>query len=189
LRISGGQLKGRKISVKGFLAKKNDSKDLRPTSAKVREAIFNILQINGADFLDLYAGTGAVGIEAISRGAKRVSFTDNNHSCTKKIKEYLLKFGLADLANVYSEKADDFIKRSSLSGIRFDIIFADPPYASDEIMKIVQMIAENDLLSEGGCFLAEHSSKLTLPEHSGALSCLKKYKYGDTMLSLYRRDK
>lgn len=191
MRIFGGKLKGRKISAGKFLSDKNDSNELRPTSAKVRESIFNILQkeINGADFLDLYAGTGAVGLEAISRGAGKVWFVENSKLRSKQIIDYLRKFGFTGMADVFHDSSVDFIKRTSASGQNFDIIFADPPYASDEIMKIIQNIGASGVLRSGGCFLVEHSSKVALPEEAGDLSRFKNYKYGDTMLTLYRRDK
>lgn len=191
MRISSGQLKGRKIASRKVFSIKSRGDELRPTSAKVREAIFDILQndIRDAVFLDLYAGTGAVGFEALSRGAERVFFIEDNHIRSKTIKDYIREIGSVNRAYVYSERAQDFLKRASKSGMSFDIIFADPPYASDEIMKILLLLNEHDVLKEGGCLIIEHPSKSSLSEHTQFLRFVKNYKYGDAMLTLYRKGK
>lgn len=191
VRISGGKLKGRRVAPKKVFSVKVRSDELRPTSAKVREAIFDILQddIRDATFLELYAGTGAVGLEALSRGAKRVFFVENSHIRSKVIKDYIREIGFVNKAYIYSKKAEDFLKGVSNSGMTFDIIFADPPYASDEIMKIMRLLNEYNVLRQGGCLVVEHSSKSGLPQHIQSLRLVKDYKYGDTMLTLYRKER
>lgn len=186
MRISAGDVKGRKIIFKKAFVKKGDADELRPTSAKVRQAIFNILgdRIINAAFLDLYAGTGAVGIEALSRGAGRVIFIDDNSDRVNIIKEIVERFGFKDRAVIIKDKALNYIKKSESV---FDIIFVDPPYASDEIDTILPRIDETDILVDNGIVIAEHSSKKVLLQEIGRLRFQKKYKYGDTSLSLYKK--
>ncbi|MCL5062529.1 MAG: 16S rRNA (guanine(966)-N(2))-methyltransferase RsmD [Nitrospiraceae bacterium] len=202
MRISGGAAKGRKVGLKKAFAKKGETDELRPTSAKVRQAIFNILgnilgdKIVGSRFLDLYAGTGAVGIEALSRGAGKTVFVDDNSLRINIIKELLEKFGFKDRAGVVKDKASNFIKKSESV---FDIIFVDPPYASGELDMVLPLIDEKAILGNNGIVIAEHSSKKTPPFTSpldkggirgvGSLKLIKTYKYGDTSLTLYRKER
>ena len=192
VRISGGRLKGRRIvaSKKVFAAAEGD--ELRPTSAKVREAIFNIMQaeIYNALFLDLYAGTGAVGLEALSRGAEKVFFAEDSRVRCKALMDYIHRLNLDDRTSVYQGKAEAFLQSAVRKGLKFDIIFADPPYLSDEIGKVLPYIGEQGLLKDGGSVLIEHSSKSTL--HEGGMPhirLIKQYRYGDTMITLYRKEK
>lgn len=189
VRISSGRLKGRKVATSKKIFASTDKDELRPTSSKVRESVFNILQteINNALFLDLYAGTGAVGLEALSRGAEKVSFVENNQVRAKAIMDYIHKLGLDDRASVYQEEAEAFLKRAMRTGLKFDIIFADPPYRSGEIEKVLPNIGDYNILKEAGCIIVEHSSKLALTENMHNIKMVKDYKYGDTMLTLYRK--
>ena len=189
MRISAGQLKGRKIAVKKSSVRgKGD--DLRPTSSKVREALFDILRndIRGSSFLDLYAGTGAVGIEALSRGASGAFFVESDREASKEISQYISKMGLDLTTEVFTETAERFLKRTRIAEMTFDIIFADPPYASDEIEKIFPLIGAADILQPGGCLIVEHPSKIKIGVSCGTLRHIKDYKYGDTMLTLYRKE-
>lgn len=190
VRISSGRLKGRKVATSKKIFASTDKDELRPTSSKVRESVFNILQteINNALFLDLYAGTGAVGLEALSRGAEKVSFVENNQVRAKAIMDYIHKLGLDDRASVYQEEAEAFLKRAMRTGLKFDIIFADPPYRSGEIGKVFPNIGDYNILKEDGCIIVEHSSKLALTENMHNIKMVKNYKYGDTMLTLYRKE-
>jgi 16S rRNA (guanine966-N2)-methyltransferase len=185
MRISGGSAKGRKVGVRKAFATKNGDDELRPTSAKVREAIFNILSGRMADcrFLDLYAGTGAVGIEALSRGARETVFVDNNAQRCAIIKDITEKFRFAEHSMIIKSEAAAFLKKSFVQ--YFDIIFIDPPYASDELENALQLIDDLNLLADGGVVIAEHSSKkiITLPLKT--LKLKKNYRYGDTTLTLY----
>lgn len=187
MRISGGIAKGRKVGLRKAFVKKGEEDELRPTSAKVRQAIFNILgdRIIDAAFLDLYAGTGAVGIEALSRGAGKVFFVDDNSLRISIIKEFLEKFGFKDRAKVVKDKASNFIKKSESV---FDIIFVDPPYASGELDMVLPLIDERGILGDNGVVIAEHSSKKRLLSEIGSLRLIKTYKYGDTSLSLYKKE-
>lgn len=189
MRISAGQLKGRKIDLKKAPGK-TDKGDLRPTSAKVREALFDILRndIRGSSFLDLYAGTGAVGFEALSREAANVCFVEEDRAASSKIAQYISKMELDGAAEVFTETAEHFLKRSQVVEMRFDIIFADPPYASDEIEKILTLLDNGGILRPGGCLIVEHQSKKRIAVSCRNLKPVKNYKYGDTMLTLYRME-
>jgi 16S rRNA (guanine966-N2)-methyltransferase len=185
MRISGGSAKGRKVGVRKAFTSKGEGDELRPTSAKVREAVFNILApwISGARFLDLFAGTGAVGIEALSRGAAHVVFVDNNTQRCSIIIDLLEKFGLAARAAVVKADAATFLEKSSSQP--FDIIFIDPPYVSDELEKALQFIDNSNIIAENGIVIAEHSSKKTLSLPLMNLGVKKNYRYGDTALTLF----
>ena len=189
MRISAGQLKGRKIAVKKESGR-GERDDIRPTSSKVREALFDILRndIPGSSFLDLYAGTGAVGFEALSRGAARTCFVEHDRADAKEISQYVSKMGLDGMTEVFTGTAERFLKRTEVAEVTFDIIFADPPYASDEIEKILPIIDDGDILTTGGCLVVEHPSKKTITTPCKALRPIKNYKYGDTMLTLYRKE-
>lgn len=190
VRISSGKLKGRQVVTSKKIFTSTEGDELRPTSSKVREAVFNILQaeIDQALFLDLYAGTGAVGLEALSRGAERVFFVESNQVRSKAITGHIEKLGLGARASVYQEKAEVFLQRAVRTGMKFDIIFVDPPYLSDEILKVLPYIAEHNILKDDGCILAEHSSKEVLPEQLHDIRTIKNYRYGDTKITLYRKE-
>lgn len=161
---------------------------LRPTTGKVREAIFNILRdkIDDARFLDLYAGTGAVGVEALNKGASEAVFVETNRSSTKKIEKLVKKFNFTDKSQIITKKALSFIDWAELKDLSFDIIFLDPPYHTDEIMQILSAIDKSNILKEEGIVIAEHFAKRQLPDQSGILQKVKDYIYGDTVLSFYK---
>ncbi len=186
MRISGGSAKGRRIAYKKASFKGEDR--LRPTSSKVREAIFDILRerISGATFVDLYAGTGSVGIEALSRGAKGVVFVESNLLRTRIIDQLIREFGFIEKARVIRSEAYDFVKREARKGSSFDILFLDPPYQSEELMKVLPLIGRTGILKKDGLVMVEHFSKRRLPDRIDGLSMVRSYQYGDTSLTLYR---
>lgn len=189
MRISAGDLKGRKIGSKKSLGLVTKHGVLRPTSSKVRESIFNILGgvIEGSVFVDLYAGTGAVGMEAMSRGAEKVFFVEADKKRAEQIEKTLGKCECSSRANVIRLKASDFIRQAQEDILRFDIIFLDPPYYSGELEDILSNLADARIVQDGGIVIAEHLSKKRLPEEIGTLRQKKAYKYGDTMLTLFRK--
>ncbi|MBI5848312.1 MAG: 16S rRNA (guanine(966)-N(2))-methyltransferase RsmD [Nitrospirae bacterium] len=190
MRISAGEFKGRKIGSKKLFVKRAGKDDLRPTPAKVREAIFDILrnEVEGASWLDLYAGTGTVGIEALSRGAENAVFVESVRPRAKAISDLIDKLNLAARASVHCEEAEAFLRRASMTGETYDIIFADPPYASSEIEKILPLIDKYGMLDAQGLLLCEHGAKAIVPEAVGGLKLKKQYRYGDTRLALYRKE-
>jgi len=164
-------------------------KSLRPTTGKVREALFNILRgkINNARFLDLYAGTGAIGIEALRRGASEVVFVEISRGYTKNINQLLKKFGFTERASIIPKKVLSFIKWAEVKQLTFDIIFLDPPYHTEEIIHALSAIGRSNIAKEGGLVIAEHFVKRQLPERFGELQKIRDYNYGDTILSVYKR--
>lgn len=190
MRISAGALKGKKIGTRKIFTDKSGAAELRPTSAKVREALFDILRdaILGASFLDVYAGSGAVGFEALSRGAKKACFVENDKQRAKTIQEFVRKAGLDDKTSVYQEPVMGFLNRADKSGMSFDIIFADPPYAAEEIGEVLSFIDKGTLLQDGGHVIIEHASKKPLDDFTlTTLQLIKSYRYGDTMLTRFRK--
>jgi 16S rRNA (guanine(966)-N(2))-methyltransferase RsmD len=182
MRISSGAIKGRKVKFTPH------QKTLRPTTSKVREAIFDILgmRIEGASFLDLYAGTGAVGLEALSRGASKVVFVEADRGYAQNISKLIEMWGIAGKADIVTKKASAFIKWAEENSISFDMIFLDPPYHADEIISILSAIGELHILNQNGVVIAEHFTKKQLPDNFNRLQRVKDYKYGDTVLSVYK---
>lgn len=164
---------------------------LRPTTSKVREALFNILRdrINDASFLDLYAGTGAIGIEALKHGASEVIFIEASKICVRHIKQTLTKLGLSGGAKVIPKKVLRVLNGKELKDKNFDIIFLDPPYHTDEINAALTVIGRLHRLKPDGVVVAEHFVKKQLPHEIGSLQFIKNYRYGDTVLTLYKEFK
>ena len=191
MRISGGLAKGRRIATKKLFSKSPKDEELRPTSSKVREALFDILRdkIEGASFVDLYAGTGTVGLESLSRGAAKAVFVEPNMLRAKAIKENAAKLGFNEKVTVVEKQAQEFVKKTSAEKKRFDIFFIDPPYFSEEIVKILPMVGEKGLLNDKGTVIVEHFFKIKLPESVGELRMIRSYRYGDTMLTIYTKKK
>lgn len=189
MKISGGRLKGRNIGSARKSKLGKECQSLRPTSSKVREAIFNILREGVIDsvFLDLYAGTGAVGMEALSRGAKTVFFVESDFDRADKIQKALIDMGMSEKTRMIRKKASDFLNAAEQNGMKFDILFLDPPYYSDELENLLYLISEKGLVNDNGMLMAEHFSKKKLQLEIGNLVQKKNYKYGDTMLTLFRK--
>ncbi|MEW6409646.1 MAG: 16S rRNA (guanine(966)-N(2))-methyltransferase RsmD [Nitrospirota bacterium] len=179
MRIITGKSKGRKL-------KGSRIKGTRPTSQKVKESLFNIIgeRICGATFLDLYAGTGAIGIEALSRGAGGVVFVENGFQSRKIIEENLSLTGLGERAEVFGMKAERFVETTNE---KFDIVFADPPYRTGEVNIILEKLSRCDIINQEGLLIVEHFKKKYLPGNIGEMKRLKEYRYGDTYLSVYKK--
>ncbi len=188
MRVIAGEMKGRKLSAPVGL-------DVRPTSDKVKGALFNILgpAIVGASFLDLYAGTGAIGIEALSRGAARVVFVEEQVEPRRCIQKNLAVGNWGLRARLVGGRAERFVKAG---GEAFDFIFIDPPYQSDEIETILPLLAAGDMISaasdavaiaRSGQVVVEHFHKKLLPETVADLKRLRSQRYGGTVLSFYGR--
>ncbi len=163
-------------------------KDLRPTTNKVREALFDILRgkVKGSTFLDLYAGTGAIGIAALSEGAEEVVFVEKSFAYSKKIRELIEKQTLNGSATIINKKALSFIEWAESNSMTFDIIFLDPPYHTEEISLAMKAIDSSNILNPGGTVIAEHFSKREIPDKFKMLQKIKGYNYGDSILSFYR---
>jgi 16S rRNA (guanine(966)-N(2))-methyltransferase RsmD len=180
-------MKEQKTTAKGSVHRNMKEKRLRPTSNKVREALFNILRektIN-AVFLDLYAGTGAVGMAALKEGASEVVFVEPVRSYAGAIEVLLKKFYFAGDARIITKKAIPYVDWAEAGGLSFDIIFLDPPYHTDEIMRVLTVIGTSRILADDGIVIAEHFVKKLLPDRFDKLRKIKDYNYGDTVLSFY----
>lgn len=183
MRIIAGKYRGRNLKSPPTLG-------TRPTSDRLRETLFNILapRIEGARFLDLCAGSGAVGIEALSRGAANVTFVDRSRKMYGLIETNLklLKVG-DDETEIVSREALDFLKRNiKREEDPFDLIFFDPPYAIDygEVLEYLGANAQG-LLASDGALIVEHDRKKDLAEECGSLKRYRLVKQGDSALSFY----
>ena len=166
---------------------KTGDKSLRPTTNKVREALFDILRedIRDASFLDLYSGTGNVGLDAVKQGASGAVLVEASKTSCKGISELARKFHLSQQVKVYAKKVLAFIEWAELNQLTFDIIFLDPPYHTDEIDDALSAIAGSTILRDNGTVIAEHFKKRELPERLKAIEKEKVYHYGDTVLTFY----
>ncbi len=169
-------------------SKKGKGTSLRPTSNRVREALFDIIRgsIEGALFLDLYAGTGAVGFDALDEGAARVVFVEANKRNIADINKVIEKRELDEATRVHTRKTMPFIEWADDEGLKFDIIFLDPPYHTDETEKAMSAIGRSNIIRVEGMVVVEHFSKKELPERFGKLERARSKNYGDTVLSFYK---
>lgn len=159
----------------------------RPTSDRVKESLFAILTpyLSGAMVLDLFAGSGGLGIEALSRGAKRALFVERSREAVLVIRKNLERTGLADLAEVWKSDVNVALRRLASGDAHFDLIFADPPYGQGMAQRALDAVAEGRLLCPDGRLVIEHSSKEEIPEVAQNLELSRRVSYGDTVVSIY----
>jgi len=188
MRVVAGTYRSRILkSLKGLA--------LRPTSDKLRETLFNVLGagVAGSRFVDLFAGTGAIGIEALSRGAAEVVFIENHAPAANLIRKNLESLGVRTGATVLAVDAlrglDMLATRHRPGDPPFDFVFLDPPYAAaDDYARVLRFLGAAAFLASGGILIAEHHRKFDLPEHSGELQRVRVLKQGDAALSFFRRN-
>lgn len=181
LRVIAGTAKGHKlITVKGMTT--------RPTSDRVKESLFNIIAqyIADSNVLDLFAGTGSLGIEALSRGAATAVFTDKSRDCCDIIRDNLIRTKLKEKGTVFNESFSETLARTLSKGRKYDIVLLDPPYNKNFIQEALKILSKNDIISENGILIAEHHVKDMLPEHEGRLEQVDRRKYGETVLTIFR---
>jgi len=187
MRVIAGTYRSRILkSLKGLA--------LRPTSDRLRETLFNVLAPNiaGARFVDLFAGTGAIGIEALSRGAAEVVFIENHAPAVTLIRRNLESLGISTGTTVL---AVDALRGLAMLPTRkmeaapgFDYVFLDPPYAAaEDYSRVLEFLGATELLGRGGVVIAEHRRNFDLSEEAGALRRFRVLKQGDAALSFYRR--
>ena len=180
MRVIAGSHRGRRLSGPQGAA-------IRPTSDKVREALFSILgsHVSGGRFLDLYAGTGAVGIEALSRGASSVTFVESDPKAVQLLQKNLETCHLLDRAQVRVGRTASFLERKDWWDGPYDVLFADPPYAALNELDVLTHAWRPGLLSEHAAVIIEQDSRTPLVTAIEHASLLRRYQYGDTALYLY----
>ena len=158
----------------------------RPTADKVKEALFSIInfELPGADVLDLFGGTGQLGIEALSRGADSAVFVDAREDACRLIRENLKRTKLESQAKVIRSDYMDYLKRCRG---KFSIIILDPPYAEEFLENSLKRITEIDILQSNGIIITERPLGKELPWEFEGYSRSKDYKYGKTLLTIYRK--
>ena len=177
MRVITGSARGRQLRTL-------EGDDVRPTTDRVKEAMFSIIQfdIEGRRILDLFAGSGQLGIEALSRGAKEATFVDREKRSVAVVKENLAKTGFDKNSRVVQTDAFSFLR---MTGGEFDIVFLDPPYGTGMLQKTLGMLST--CVAQGGTVICEHPHGEEMPETAGELGIYRTYKYGRTALTVYRR--
>ena len=178
MRVISGSARGRKLKEPvGF--------DIRPTSDMVKESVFNIIQfdVEGRRVLDLYAGTGQYGIEALSRGAGRADFVDSGPKSAKLIRENLELCGFSDSASVFVRDALKHLERKG----KYDLIFLDPPYGTTLASRTLTKIIEFDKLNANGIIICEMKADSATPAASPPYAMQKEYRYGSVKIVRYER--
>jgi len=187
MRVIAGQYRSRPLaSLPGL--------DIRPTSDRLRETLFNVLcagnpdALVGTTWLDLYAGTGAVGIEALSRGSATVYFADASKAAADLITANLKSLSIASGFRIVNSEATKALRQWDSAGVRADYVFLDPPYSlRDEYAKTLNALADSSLLSASSLVIAEHEKRFDPGVDFGQLHRYRKLEQGDAALSFYRR--
>jgi 16S rRNA (guanine966-N2)-methyltransferase len=183
MRIIGGAGKGRRL-------KSPRGAGTRPTGDRVKQSLFDMLaaRLAGCRFLDVFAGAGGVGLEALSRGASRVVLVDDDREAIAAIQANLAPLAGKECAQVFRQDARVALAALGDSGVRFDIVFLDPPYDSPLYEEVLEEVGRLGLLQAGGVAVAEHFHKRALPERIGGLVRSREVRIGDHRLSFYSRE-
>jgi 16S rRNA (guanine(966)-N(2))-methyltransferase RsmD len=183
MRIIGGQARGRLIRLPARAT-------LRPTTDRIRKSLFDILpHLPGVFFLDLFAGGGSVGLEAISRGAEKVFFVERDVSLAEAIRDNLRVLGAEAQAELIVADARKALDRFAKQAIRFDVLFADPPYDRGFVNQVCTWLSGGELLAEEGVAVIQHSVRERLACPTGALFVADQRRYGDTLLTFLTKEK
>ena len=180
MRVITGTARGRRL-------KELAGMETRPTTDRVKEGLFNIIQfdIEGRQVLDLFAGTGQLGIEALSRGAASAVFVDQRRDAAALVRENLQLTGLSDNAQVVTGESLGYLERC---GRQFDLIFLDPPYGVGLLEKAVEAVARFDILRPHGIMVCESYVDTILPETAAPYRLYRTYRYGRIKLTVYHRE-
>ena len=189
MRIISGTARGRRLITPG---RGSGISPIRPTADRVRESVFNILADSVVDAvtLDLFAGTGALGLEALSRGSSRAVFVDTSPDAIRLINRNLDLCGFLDSSSVIRRdllKNPSFLRKIMPSG-GFDLIFVDPPYRRKISLKILKYLGRFDLLNKDGLLVAEEAADIELPDDIVGLQMIDRRVYGDTSICFYRHN-
>lgn len=181
MRVIAGEFKGQRLKVPR-------GRRTRPTSDQVRTACLDTLApwLPGARFLDLFAGAGAVGIEALSRGAAECVFVETDRAALTALSENLSRLGLARRARVLSRDALGAVEALKREGVRFDVIFLDPPYGRPLAHDTLARLADGALLAPSALVVVQHFTKAPLPGEIGRLAAFKHRRFGETTLTFFR---
>ena len=179
MRIISGSARGRKL-------KELQGMDTRPTTDKVKESMFNIIQfeLEGRRVLDLFAGTGQLGLEALSRGAERCTFVDQRREAAALVKENVKLCRFEERSRVVQEEAQTFLRTC---GERFDVILLDPPYRTDLLNQCIEKIVRFDILREHGIIVCESGTDWSAPALASPYETGREYRYGQIKLTVCRR--
>lgn len=182
MRIIAGSAKGRTLKLP-----KSDG--VRPTADRVKETIFNVLGqwLEGESVLDLYAGAGGLGLEALSRGAVRAVFVERDKTVMTTLAENIRTLGFAAQATTLLKPADRAVRWLSGQAETFSLVFSDPPYADEAASKILEELDQTGLVAEGGRVVVEHAKREEPPEKIGSLERIDQRRFGDTVVTFYER--
>ncbi len=182
VRVIGGEYRGRKLRAPAGLT-------TRPTADRVREALFSIIaaRVEGARFLDGYAGTGAVGIEALSRGARRCVFIESDRAAARILEENVASVAAGDRARIITSPFSTTVRALAAEEGAFDLVFLDPPFGAGEILRALRLVATGSLLAPAGLVVAQHDSMLELPAAEGPIERRRSCRYGSSRLSFFSR--
>ena len=186
MRVIAGKYRSRPLrSLRGM--------DVRPTSDRLRETLFNVLTagnpaaLEGSVWLDLFAGTGAVGIEALSRGARQVCFVESSPAAANVIRQNLKSLDIVSGFKLYREELPRAVRRVEREGVVADVVFLDPPYRmKDAYRKSLRALAESPVVRATSVVIAEHENKFDPGEEFGSLRRFRRLVQGDAVLSFYR---
>jgi 16S rRNA (guanine966-N2)-methyltransferase len=181
MRVIAGKYRSRALKGPGNLP-------LRPTSDSLRETLFNVLgpSLEDSLFIDLFAGTGAVGIEAISRGARDAFFVESNPKAVKLIRDNLAALQISRNVEVIEAEAVRGLEKIAARRLVADFIFLDPPYdETDQYSEVLEYLDSSHLIAPQGMVIAEHYSKIELLERLDRLECTRQIEQGDAVLSFY----
>ncbi len=180
MRVIAGFLGGRRL-------KAPRGRETRPTSDRVRESLFMALEpLAGLMVVDLYAGSGALGIEALSRGAARAEFVEREAAARRVLEENLAALGLAGCSRVWALDLPRGLERLRGELARADLVLADPPYGGGPAREVLETLGRPGTLKPGARVVVEHHAKDEVPESSGCLARIRTRRYGETTLSTYQ---
>ena len=182
MRVIGGEAKGRRLKVPR-------GRSLRPTASRVKEALFNILphDLSGLKALDLFAGTGNMTMEALSRGAAQATLVDASDQAVRTIRDNLNRLGVAHRSRVLSMRVERALQHLEREQETFDLVFIDPPYGQKLLERALTILGQSSILSNTGVAVAEHSARDQVGARYGGLELYDRRRYGDTTLSFFKR--
>ena len=181
LRVISGKARGLKLDTP-------KNQDVRPTTDRVKESLFNMINsyIMDSNILDLFAGTGSLGIECLSRGAKNCVFVDKSKDSINIVRSNVKKVSVDNESTILNVDFKDAVKRLSTQNQKFDVIFMDPPYYENMFIECLKSIDKFNLLDEDGIIVVEHDTKDLFEDSIGRLNKSREKKYGNTTLTFYK---